>query len=300
MKNYLIVFLSLFFVIQFCNRLSAQDKIPQLLLKLDDCGLNHSVNMSIEEMAKTGIPFSTAIMFSCPWYQEAVAILKKYPHVSVGVHLDLCAEWRYYKWGPILGRSVVPSLVDSLGYFYTDNKTYLKNQFNLDEVEKELSAQIERALNSGLKIDYIDHHKQTAVATPELRALFEKLAKKYHLAMARYFGEDVFTMPSNSNKKKEVFYTHLNNLKSDKVNLVIFHTAKVDPEMNALISMNQSDQREFIAAEQRSALLNLLVSNDFKDLINQKKFQIITYRDLVKTIGLENMHRPELNKREKE
>src|SRR5262245_57135056 len=96
---------------------TAQDSPPQLLLRLDDNGMNHSVNMAIKQVAQIGIPFSTSVMFTCPWYQEAVSVLKQFPNVSVGVHLVLNSEWKYYKWGPILGRTAVPSLVDEDGYF---------------------------------------------------------------------------------------------------------------------------------------------------------------------------------------
>ena len=97
---------------------SAHASLPRLLIRLDDIGMSHSVNMAVEKLAKTGIPFSASVQFACPWYQEAVAILKKYPNVSIGVHLTLTSEWRGYRWGPVTGRTAVPSLVDSIGYFY--------------------------------------------------------------------------------------------------------------------------------------------------------------------------------------
>ncbi len=290
-SNYFISVLIFFLLLLGWNETSAQNNTPQLLIRLDDSGMNHSVNMATEEMAKTGIPFSTSVMFACPWYQEAVDILKKYPHVSVGIHLTLNSEWRNYRWGPILGRSVVPSLVDSLGYFLPSVAAVIKNS-NMDDVEKELSAQIERALNSGLRIDYIDHHMGTAAATPQLRAVFEKLSKKYHLGMARYFGEDVFVLPSKSTSKKDVFINHINNLKSGSLNLVVFHTAKATPEMNAIVSLNQPGQRDSVVAWQRSTSLEVLTSKDFKDLVKQKKFQIITYGEMIKKVGLKDMHPP--------
>src|SRR5215208_6908365 len=90
---------------------------PEVVLRLDDVGMDHSVNTAIERVARTGMPFSASVMFACPWYQEAVEMLKKYPQVTVGVHLVLNSEWRGYRWGPVLGKTAVPSLVDSAGYF---------------------------------------------------------------------------------------------------------------------------------------------------------------------------------------
>ena len=53
------------------------------------------------------MPISVSVLFVCPWYQEAVDILKKYPNVTVGVHLALNSEWRGYRWGPVLGKAGV-------------------------------------------------------------------------------------------------------------------------------------------------------------------------------------------------
>src|SRR5688500_12115180 len=82
------------------HRTAAPDP-PEVLLRLDDVGMNHSVNLGVARVAATGMPFSVSVLFACPWYQEAVEILKKNPHVTVGVHLALNSEWRNYRWGPV-------------------------------------------------------------------------------------------------------------------------------------------------------------------------------------------------------
>ncbi|HRF17752.1 MAG TPA: ChbG/HpnK family deacetylase, partial [Chitinophagaceae bacterium] len=62
------------------------EKIP-LLFRLDDIGMCHSVNMAAKEVLETRMPVSMSVMVPCPWFTEAVEILKQYPHVSVGIHL---------------------------------------------------------------------------------------------------------------------------------------------------------------------------------------------------------------------
>jgi predicted glycoside hydrolase/deacetylase ChbG (UPF0249 family) len=277
--------------------LAAQSNPPQLLLRLDDNGMNHSVTMAIQQVAETGIPFSTSVMFACPWYQEAVTVLKKYPKLSVGVHLTLNSEWKHYRWGPVLGRSAVPSLVDSNGYFLPSTAAFLKSRYKLDEVEQELSAQIERATNSGLQIDYVDYHMGTATSTPELRAVVEKLAKKYNLAISRYFDENYQTMFGVSvETKKNEFLKQVAGLPKDKVNLMVMHVAQATAEMNALVDMNNADQHSDtkpLVSMHRSAELNTLLSKQFQDMIKRGAVKLITYRDLVKMEGLEKMKRPE-------
>lgn len=275
--------------------LAQQDnkQLPGVLLRVDDIGMNHSVNLAVKKLAESGIPFSTSVMFACPWYQEAVEILKEYPAVSVGIHLTLNAEWKNYRWGPVLGQSAVPSLVDSLGYFRPSVKSFLSSKYQLDEVEKELSAQIERALASGVKIDYVDYHMGTAVSTPELRAIVEKLAKKYKLGISNYFGENYKSMWAVPVEiKKDELLAHLNDLNPDKINLVEFHVAIMDPEMNALVDLNSnlmnSAEGEPMASVHRQTELEVLTSPEFRKLIN-KKFRLITYADVIRELGLESM-----------
>jgi predicted glycoside hydrolase/deacetylase ChbG (UPF0249 family) len=253
--------------------------------------MNHSVNMAAKEVAETGMPVSVSLQFACPWYQEAVEILKKYPNVCVGVHLTLTNEWKNYRWGPVLGRSAVPSLVDSLGYFYQSTRAFSRSGYKMDDVEKELSAQIERALYSGVKITYIDPHMGIALSTPELRALTEKLALKYHLGISplssvTYYSETYKEMWGESiATKKSAFLEYLNHLNPNRPNLMVLHTATPSPEMDAMIDMNSrmmSDKDgNSTVSQHRQTELNALLSPEFKDMIG-KKFVLINYEQLLK------------------
>lgn len=277
------------------NQVSAQktDKLPQLMIRLDDIGMNHSVNMAAEKMAKTGLPFSVSLQFACPWYQEAVEILKKYPNVSVGLHLTLTSEWKNYRWGPVTGRTAVPSLVDEVGYFPHSTSAFAKSGYKLNEVETELSAQIERALASGLKISYIDPHMGIALSTPELRSLTEKLAHKYKLAISTlssvtYFGETYMEMWGEPiATKKKVFLDYVSNkLNADRPNLVVIHTATPSPEMDVLVDMNSNMMNakdgKPLTSLHRQTELNMLLSPEFRSM-EGKKFRMINYQQLLAT-----------------
>jgi predicted glycoside hydrolase/deacetylase ChbG (UPF0249 family) len=266
--------------------------LPQLLIRLDDIGMNHSVNMAVEKLAKTGMPLSASVQFACPWYQEAVEILKNYPNVSVGVHLTLTSEWKNYRWGPVTGRTAVPSLVDSIGYFYQSTEAFEKSGYKIEEVELELSAQIERALASGLMISYIDPHMGVALSTPELRALTEKLAHKYKLGISplsqvSYFGETYMEMWGEPvATKKKVFLEYVSHLNPDRPNLMVIHTATPSPEMDALFDMNStmmnSKEGKPLSSLHRQTELNMLLSPEFMNL-NGKKFTLINYKQLLAT-----------------
>jgi predicted glycoside hydrolase/deacetylase ChbG (UPF0249 family) len=268
---------------------------PEVLLRLDDIGMNHSVNMAVEKVAATGMPFSVSLLFACPWYQEAVEILRKYPNVSVGVHLALNSEWRNYRWGPVLGKGGVPSLVDSVGYFLPSGEAFLASKYDLAEVERELSAQVERALASGLKISYVDAHMGTAEATPQLREVAERVARKYGLGISTYFGESYFSLwgePVAS--KKTALLAHFAAARRDTVNLIEVHVAERTPEMEVIFDMNAPSQNSPDAGvvAHRKAELETMLSPELAELVRSGKIRLVTYGQLVARAGLASMHRP--------
>lgn len=294
--KYLYTFFSALLLL--CGTASAQQQqLPSLLLRVDDIGMNHAVNLGVKRLAETGMPVSASVMFACPWYQEAVEILREHPNVAVGIHLTLNAEWKNYRWGPVAGRTAVPSLVDSLGYFLPSIDAFLKSNYKLEEVELELTAQIERALNSGLKISYLDPHMGMAVATPELRALTERLARKYNLGISAYFGEtykSMWAVPVDQKAKE--FMNFVTNLQPGTLNVAELHIAQLSPEMEVLVDMNSdlmnTDDGKPRAAHHRQAELDMLLSRKFRKRVG-KDFVLINYADLIRTNGLAEMQAPQ-------
>jgi predicted glycoside hydrolase/deacetylase ChbG (UPF0249 family) len=266
--------------------LSAQTAaVPEVLLRLDDVGMNHSVNAAIARVAETGIPFSVSVMFACPWYQEAVEILRKNPQIAVGVHLTLNSEWRNYRWGPVLGKAGVPTLVDSVGYFLPSTEAFLARKFDLGEVERELNAQMDRAMMSGLKIAYVDHHMGTAVGTPELRVVLERVAKRYGVGISRYFGESYHTMfDTPIERKKPDLLAHLASIGSTQTNLIVVHAAERTPEMEVLFDNNNAAQNGTdglpLVARHRQSELEMVLSPELRELVRSGKIKLVTYQQL--------------------
>src|SRR5678816_1617787 len=233
MKYSITIIAFLFSSISFAQKDKSAGKIP-ILIRCDDIGMCHSVNLAAKEVLETGIPVSMSMMVPCPWFAEAVELLKKYPNVSVGIHLTLNAEWKQYRWGPVSGSQTVPGLVDSLGYFFPSRSALFGNNPKLSEIETELRAQIEKALRAGLKIDYLDYHMGAAVQTQETRAIVEKLAAEYKLAISRYYNEDYiegwyFTPMAN---KLDTMMMKLRTLQPGETKLFVIHVGLDSPEMS--------------------------------------------------------------------
>jgi predicted glycoside hydrolase/deacetylase ChbG (UPF0249 family) len=256
---------------------------PEVLLRLDDVGMNHSVNAAIDRVAATGMPFSVSLMAVGPKFDEAVAMLKTHPQVAVGVHLALNSEWRGYRWGPVLGRAAVPSLVDAEGYFLPSVDAFLTSKYDLAEVEREMTAQVERALASGLTISYVDAHMSTLRSTPQLREIQERIARKYRLGISRQFSESYFTLwDTPVEAKKPTLLSRLAHARSDSVNLIVLHVAERTPEMDALFDLNAPTQNAAGAsvAAHRGAELAAALSPELAELVRSKAIHLLTYQQL--------------------
>lgn len=262
----------------------------QLIIRLDDIGMCHSSNEGAEMIFQSGLPVSASVMFAAPWWKEGVEILKRYPNVAVGVHLTLNAEWQNYKWGPILGKTV-PTLVDSFGYFPARLTWFYNDIFALSEIENELRAQIERALASGLHIDYLDNHMGACTMTTVQRMLLEKLASDYGLGISGYFGEvNQSGVDSYKENNLNEWWKDLEKLRTNELSLMVNHPGMDSPEMNALF-VEGGDGKPI--APGRALVSKTFSSKDF--LIRLKALNIlpVTYRDIIKQIGVKQMTRPQ-------
>ena len=277
---------------------SAQAPVPppaspvSLIIRTDDIGMSHSVNMAMQKLVSTGMPVSVSVLFVCPWYQEAVEILKQHPNISVGIHLALNSEWKNYRWGPVAGSQAVPSLVDENGFFFPSAEALHQHNPSVAEVEKELRAQIERALRSGLKIDYVDFHMGTVRDDPQFQQVAERLAKEFGLGMSGYFGEtmDAPQYAAAPDKKADSLIAFINRLKPG-LNEVTTHVGIDNEELGALLDMNTSDPLPDMS-KNRQGELNALTSAPFSAALKARNIQLVTYRDVIVRSGLQSMRRP--------
>lgn len=263
-----------------------------LLIRSDDAGMSHSVNMALRELIESGLPVSISVMFPTPWHQETVELLKRHPDVSVGIHLTLNSEWKHYRWGPVLGRTAVPTLVDAEGYFFPSAEALYRNRPNLAEVERELRAQIERAMRSGLKIDYVDYHMGTVVQNPDFREIAERLAREFGLGMSGYFGErdDTPQYAAPPAQKLDSLVAMLGRI-SAPFNLVVTHVGIDDAELGALVDMNTGFPLADMS-KHRQGELRALTSARFREAVATRRVRLITYRQLIEMQGLKAMKRP--------
>jgi hypothetical protein len=288
-----IILVSFLFIsfLSFSQKADTAGKIP-ILIRCDDIGMCHSVNMAAKQVLETGMTVSMSVMVPCPWFSEAVEMLKQYKNVSIGIHLTLNSEWKQYRWGPVSGAKAVPSLVDSSGNFFPSRSKLFGNDPSLTEIESELRAQIEKAMNAGLKLDYLDYHMSAAVQTVQTRAIVEKLAAEYKLGISRYYDEKgiegwYFALPAD---KPDSMLVKLKTLQPGGTNLFVIHVGLDSPEMSAMEDLNPFGPKEM--SKHRYAELNGLLSPAFQQLLRDPKYRLLNYGMLNKEKGLEAMKRP--------
>lgn len=274
------------------TRVATNPPPTYLIIRADDGGMSHSVNMALERLIESGLPVSVSVIFAAPWYQETVEILKRHPDVAVGVHLALNAEWKNYRWGPVAGRSAVPTLVDTLGYFFPSGEALYRNNPSAAEIETELRAQIQRAKRSGIRVDYVDYHMGTALRTPESRAIVERLAREFGLGMSEYFGESggnpqYAASPAAKGDSLAVFAARL----KPGFNLLVTHVGIDGPELGALVDMNTESPLADMS-KHRQGELDAITSPRFKYALQARGVSLVTYRQVIEMQGLKSMRPP--------
>ena len=171
----------------------------RVIINADDCGINASVNQHINEAIREGKITSTTIMANMDDIDGAFSLYEKYKEfVSFGVHLNLT------EGKPLLKSKI---LLD-FGYYQEQNgelffcgeraeRYRYKSLPRIiqSELYKELSAQISKVQEGGVKISHLDshHHIHTSLS---LMGVLAELSKNKNILKIRNIRNYVPTLHS--------------------------------------------------------------------------------------------------------
>lgn len=151
-----------------------------LLVNADDAGLMHAENLGTESVLKAGIVTSATVMVASPWFPEFAAFARANPAFDIGVHLTLNSEWEGFRYGPVLGRTAVPSLVDSSGYLWPGLAAFYAHA-TVADAEAEGRAQIQRAIAAGIDVSHLDMHMHILGLDARFFDAYLDLAREFDL-----------------------------------------------------------------------------------------------------------------------
>jgi len=153
-----------------------------LIVNADDFGLTPGVCEAILTANEVGIVTSTSALVVGPAWDRYAATLAA-SGMGVGAHLCLVGEDP-----PLLGATEVPTLVDDRGRLPTSWRVFLARaavgRVDADDIRRELTAQMEAVVGSGVRVTHIDAH-QNLHQWPLVSTVVFELAAAFGVRSAR-------------------------------------------------------------------------------------------------------------------
>jgi hypothetical protein len=275
------------------ERLGYPPNSKLLIIHADDLAVAHSQDAASFAALDQHAVTSASIMVPCPWLTEVADYAKAHPDADLGLHLTLTAEWKTYRWGPVASRNTVPSLLDPSGYLWPEVEPAVRS-LKSDEVEREIRAQVERAIAMGIHPTHLDSHMGTLFARPDLFAVYIKIAHEYKLPFLAVRTPDapqallsmltdkdflldslVIADPSVNPANWKTFYTNaIQNLKPGLTEIIV-HLGHDDAEMQAVMV----DHPDYGAAW-RQRDFDAVTSPEFKKSLQDNHIILIHWSDL--------------------
>ncbi|HEX8169850.1 MAG TPA: ChbG/HpnK family deacetylase [Thermoanaerobaculia bacterium] len=143
----------------------------RLIVTADDVGLHRGMTAGALRAHRDGIVTACSIVANGAAFEDAVERLRDMPRLETGVHLTLVEErpltaMRF----PKKYTSFVP--------------LYLLRCISIRDVERELRAQIEKVLHSGLPVRHLNGHQHLHLL-PRIAEVVFRLAREYGIPYVR-------------------------------------------------------------------------------------------------------------------
>src|SRR5438128_3680260 len=279
------------------ERLGYPTNTKLLIIHADDLAIAHSEDSaSFEALDKSAVT-SASIIVPGPWLAEVADYAKAHPDADLGLHLALTSEWQTFRWGPVESKDKVPSLLDSAGTLWPLTELVAKNA-KPQEVEREYRAQIQRAMALGIRPTHLDTHMGSALATPEILAVYVKVAHEFHLPILapRIPGDPlklsallsekdvmvdsvVIANPSvRPDQWKEFYLDAIKNMKPGLTEIIV-HLGQDDAELQAVMV----DHPDYGSAW-RQRDLDVVSSPEFKKALQDNHIVLVKWKDLQKLV----------------
>lgn len=251
----------------------------KLIVNADDFGYNRGVNRGVITAFNKGIVTSTTIMVNGDCFEEAADLINICrDELGVGLHINLT------RGKPVSFPSKVPSLLDNQGFFWQINTLYQKNLVK-EEVREEITSQVKKLKDYGIKPTHMDAHHHLQYHTLILEVLMETaLDLKLPLRNVGEETKDLFR--ENNIPTPDYFISSFFGEGATEDNLIsMLKELKDNKEIFIVEVMTHPGYREGFNnwssyREDRERELDILCSPSLKDFIRKEGISLVNYRYL--------------------
>lgn len=242
-----------------------------VILHADDVGLCQAGLEAYIELVDFGLLSSASAMVPCAWFPATATYCRENAaKVDMGVHITFNSEWPTMRWAPISTCDPASGLLDDDGYFPATTEA-LHARVDPEAAQREIQAQVERALAAGIDVTHIDSH-MFAVSHPGIFQAYIQTALQqrvppllvrgqasdlYYLEqgespaeapdeMGQYMNmlqeqglpvlDALYLTPLNTDEDRVAQIQRLLPRLAPGITYLILHPAKATPEMQALAS----------------------------------------------------------------
>lgn len=171
--------------------------VQEIIVNADDFGYDPDSVQATIECFRAGALTSATIMPRMPATDLAIGFARANPQHAYGVHLTFVRDTLE---SPLADPRLIPALLDGDGNFLPSHQLRLKalaGRVPAGQISAEISAQIERLLDSGVALSHVDSHGHLHKFKPFVQALAATLPK-YGLCRVRNVQNQYTVTPLKS------------------------------------------------------------------------------------------------------
>ncbi len=154
----------------------------RLIINADDYGICREVNAAVEQLATASLLGGVSVLANGEWWAQAVEFLRLHPELSAGIHLNAV------EGSPITASHEVKAIIGEQGSFVGLGallKRWMLHPVSVSRaIETEWRAQIERILQSNVRLTHADSHQHLHAFPPAYRCAV-RLCHEYRIPALR-------------------------------------------------------------------------------------------------------------------
>lgn len=247
----------------------------KLIINADDFGYSPGINRGILFGFRRGAITSTSLMINQPFTAEALQMIKAYPDLQSGLHINLT------RGRPVSDIRDVGSLIDEKGYFKKAEYFY-GDSILADEVEKEILAQIKCFIEAGLEPTHLDAHQHVHRHFVVMQAMI-KVANIYNIPVRNIDQKTRSLLIKEKISTPDYFIADFFNKGATLKNLQKILSSLVEKYPRGVVEImthpafNDGNPQKSSYYAKRSEELQILCSKEMREMLRELRIEPAGY-----------------------